>query len=374
MKVLHRLVFALALTTANEADKQEIRARQIPDAVACPRCAISLRSIVVLKSVGGVGETYGQPLRVREDQRGRYWIFRENQLPAVHDAAGRFLQTVGRKGRGPGELERAYDVVPFGTDSLLILDAVGHRGVVFTSSFKAVRSLRLPFNLGSPVVTSWPDSILASGEYASPSSVGRPLHLVSVKNSDGARASSFGPSDGGRLPGGGSTVQHLLSTASEGRFWSAWSFGYDLYEWTTTGRQISSLQRRPSWFRHTSTDGAGTPTTPPPPRIFGVARDTGGFLWVFSKTAGKTWKEAWPRLEAGTQEVSARDMNVEQLWDNRVELIDTRRGQVVARLNDLTRKPAYLASILAGPRVALYSSEVDGQEIITIAALSLSGR
>lgn len=72
--------------------------------------------------------TDGHPVAVRIDHQQRYWLFRREELPAVFDAQGNFLQVVGRTGDGPGEYRQPYDLLLVSRDTLLILDGNDLRG------------------------------------------------------------------------------------------------------------------------------------------------------------------------------------------------------------------------------------------------------
>jgi hypothetical protein len=281
---------------------------------------------------------------------------------------------VGRSGRGPGEFTEAYDLVVIDRDSLLVLDASGFRAVVFDNDLRPVRTLRLPFDPATLMRIQWPALMIASGSYATPSSAGYPLHRMSLSDALRTRIRSFGPKDGEFAPGTASTLRHHLSEPRGGAFWSVSVFAYDLYHWDSGGRSLSALQRRPSWFREVSADGAGSPTTPPPPFIAGVSEDSEGLVWVSVRVPSVSWRRGWARAQplgvAG--EVSGRSVDLQFLWDAQIEVIDPATRRVVARRRVSQVRPAYLASVLPGQRLALYSPTEGGSEIISIVALELS--
>lgn len=63
----------------------------------------------------------------------------------LHDARGRFVDTLGGIGAGPGEYQRPELVLRYRRDSILILDRVNGRATVLDSTFRVARGFPLTF-------------------------------------------------------------------------------------------------------------------------------------------------------------------------------------------------------------------------------------
>lgn len=356
----------LALITVARASAQRPPSvLEIPDGVACASCQITTRALA--KLVVPRDSTDGFPTTVRLDPQARYWVFRRGDMPAVFDSAGQFIRTVGRHGRGPGEFLQPYDAVAFRRDSLIVLDGDGRRATVLAPSLRPVRYLTIPFEMHSPIVVSWPDTIIASGIVPTAGEVGWALHRVSFSSKDAAVTKSFGTGDGELRPEGVARMWHWLTPAAGGFFWSAWMYGYTLSQWRANGSLIRSLQRRPEWFPSPSPSSLGNPETPPPPFVVGVQQDDDGLLWVFVHVPAPEWRKAWPTLPPGTREVPSRMIAKEKLFRTTVEVIDPRLGRVVARKT----LESFVVGGLQGRRVAVYEVGADGEQHISVLALDL---
>src|SRR5262245_17270709 len=79
--------------------------RTIPDEPSCPRCTVTMRTLVTLGTEDGLGSLNGRPMSVNVDSKGRYWVFQELEPPTVFSATGAADRMIGRKGSGPGEFQ-----------------------------------------------------------------------------------------------------------------------------------------------------------------------------------------------------------------------------------------------------------------------------
>ncbi|MFN2317998.1 MAG: 6-bladed beta-propeller [Gemmatimonadales bacterium] len=87
-------------------------------------------------SADGEGpELFGRLGMLAEDAGGRIWVFESvEQQFKVFDADGRFIRTVGRRGGGPGEMQRATGIVQMPDGRLLVVDMAGARISVFDTA------------------------------------------------------------------------------------------------------------------------------------------------------------------------------------------------------------------------------------------------
>lgn len=358
----------MLLTPVTICAQSGTRAVPVPDKVACTAC--SIRTVVAATLVVPRDSTDGFPIAVRSDSRSRYWVFRRGEMPAIFDQSGKFLRTLGRTGSGPGEYVQPYDMADVGHDSIVVFDGDGLRVSVLDASLRYIRSVTMPFEMHSPIVISWPDTVLASGILPTPGQAGWPLHLVSFQGRQPTVLASFGLTDGELRPDGVARTWHWFTSSDAGKVWAAWMYGYSLSEWDARGRVIRALERKPRWFSASSPSSLGTPTTPPPPFVAGIQQDRAGLVWVLVHTPAPTWREAWPKLSPETREVSSRMIAKERMYSTIIEVIDPRIGRVVARqtLN------SFGVPGLAGEKIALYDVDPDGYGRITVLSVSLAGR
>jgi hypothetical protein len=111
---------------------------------SCPECKLELQRIVILP----IAEDY-IPLGVwAVDGKGRWFTVTKaaDGRVGVYDKAGRFLQFLGRRGRGPGEYENVQTVAIGPGDSIYVNDNALQRISVFSPSLKYVRSISIGVN------------------------------------------------------------------------------------------------------------------------------------------------------------------------------------------------------------------------------------
>lgn len=155
---------------------------------SCAQCRIELERVVTFGDSAGPGMLQEQST-IATDRRGRFYAA-SNYDPtiAVFDAAGRFLQRIGRKGPGPGEF-RFRPTMLFGPgDSLYAVDVIERRIAVFSPQYKLVRTAT--FQIGaSDVVRTADGRFLATGATRFANGNTYPVHVMGP---DGAHISSFG--------------------------------------------------------------------------------------------------------------------------------------------------------------------------------------
>lgn len=359
----------LASTAGNAGAQRAPIAVRISDAVSCARCELIFQPTAIL--IAPHDTTDGFPDAVRIDLQGRYWVFRRGDVPALFDSRGKFVRTLGRLGRGPGEFQMAYDLLVVGGDSLVVLDAGNRRATVLTPSLTPVRYATLPFYMMSPILVSWPNTVISGGTFPTPDGTGRQLHRTSLAGKEGALVKSFGPGDGElRGPEEMYLVYQTLAQARNGVFWSIGNYSYDLFQWKADGSLIRAIQRRPPWFSKPSPMNYNWKTEPPPPHIAAIEEDREGLLWVFIRIAASTWKQAWPVVPEAVREVPSRLIAKDKLYATTVEIIDPRTRRVVARQTF----DRYVVGSMPDRRVAFYEVDSNGESRIVIGTLALAGR
>lgn len=359
---------ALALSPWSRPLASQTASRLIGDAIECRTCEITLRRVAVLGTSDGSGEIPGGVQAVSVDSAGRFWVLARNPLPMVFDSTGRFLQSVGRVGQGPGEFTSPLDVVALPGDSILVAEA--GRAVVMTGDLEAIRQVSLNAGFFPVRVLRWPDLVIANGFLATPESAGWPLHRLEFSREVVGVTKSFGPDDGEVRPGGFPQLMQKIAVGDHMTFWSAdWS-RYRLVRWSATGDKELVLERRAAWFPETKRASSfGAPDRAPDPGISAIHVDSAGLIWVFVKVPAPTWRRAWP-TDANPGEVSLRRIAVEKLYRTTIEVIDPAIGRVVAR----TSVDGWVLEALPGRRAARYTVAEDETPRIEILSFSLKGR
>jgi hypothetical protein len=338
---------------------------RIPDEPSCARCAITMKVIRTLDSPADA--PVDRPWSVSIDNAGRYWMFLEQELPAVYDAAGDFVRSLGRKGGGPGEYQFPQHIL-FAGDSAAIFDYANARVTIVDGSLTPRRSVTIKFQVINPVVVAWP-TIVSGGGAMGRGAVGPPFHRLSLRGAE-AEDRAFGSPSPFTEPATPYGSTHLFAPSADGRVWAALREGYNLSEWNADGSLARAIERRPSWFPSKTGSRMGNPSTPPDAVIAGIELDGDGLLWVFLRTPAATWKEGWPAMGPGQREVLGRSFLYEKMYKTMIEVIDPRARRVVAR-QEFDR---YLMNAIPGHRGAFFARGVDDVAKTTVVEFALTGR
>lgn len=346
--------------------QQSARHTAIGDELSCPRCVIQVSSSFVLRaSSAGAGTIWTLPNAVRIDGRARIWVLQPNEPAILFDSKGKFLRSVGEKGKGPGEYGAPVEVIAFHRDSVALVDALNLRTSILDADLVPRRFVSTPWIPKPLVVAEWPSRLVGRAVARTPRSAGYPLHLLSMAGRELSVAKSFGADSGTLLPGSLPSALALARCDSK-TFWAAELSRYQLTEWTYDGRAIRVLDRRPDWFRGDGGQGLGNPREPPPARIADTRCADDGLLWVLINTPKASWRNAWPS-RGQAREVRSAEIRFSQLFETIIEVVDPRSAQVVAR----QRTSEYLFGLLAGNRAAAFRNEADGTPSVAILQLTL---
>ena len=234
---------------------------QVPDELTCPRCAITLETDLTLNLPPGGSD--GFPVAVRTDARGRYWVLRSGEMPALLDERGAFLQALGRQGHGPGEYVRPTEVLAVPGDSLVVLDVGNGRATLLDGNLVVIRSLTLRLTVSSAVIRSWPDFVIASGSMHLDQTAG-PLYRLSFGARDVRVDSSFRMDLSDPPPEMYLATKHHFTQPDSGRFWEVWTRRYRLAQRADDGSLIRVFERRPSWFSGVAPLSVGSHDLSPP--------------------------------------------------------------------------------------------------------------
>ncbi|HEX2202193.1 MAG TPA: 6-bladed beta-propeller [Longimicrobium sp.] len=146
------LAAGCVLLAAACGTEREARAASTgPLAVASTVPGWAFRQAAIVGADGDSETTlFGVMNDVQEDAEGNFYVLNfGDKRVLVFDRDGRHLRTVGRKGRGPGELQAPASAALVGDDALFVLDATLSTLVEYSrSTGKHVRNVPLDRKLG----------------------------------------------------------------------------------------------------------------------------------------------------------------------------------------------------------------------------------
>lgn len=141
-----RLVLALvaACAAAQPVWTQSVPSRPITGPTAGAP-ALRLTQVVRLGSLEGEHDAFGRVMDAALDGAGRILVADDqSHHVVVFDRTGRYVGTVGRRGRGPGEFESPWRVATDAADSIFVWDVAQARISVFGSDLRFARSFSVP--------------------------------------------------------------------------------------------------------------------------------------------------------------------------------------------------------------------------------------
>src|SRR5688572_9128209 len=113
------LALGLALAPISADGQQVIN---IPAQPSCRGCTIDIRRVALLGQADGPGIIESEVTRAAVDGRGRFFLFQQySPRVKVFSAEGRYLTTLGREGRGPGEFRGVSAIVVAAGDTVHLL-------------------------------------------------------------------------------------------------------------------------------------------------------------------------------------------------------------------------------------------------------------
>lgn len=317
----HRLPALGALTLAIGSGVQA-QERPIADEILIApcdgRCPFTL-AVEVVAEVGhdaGPGMVDGLSNAVMDSSGRVYVVGREGVQVFAPD--GTLLSAIGRPGEGPGEMGGSGGAFGFVEDGVFVMTDIARRVIMrFDWEGKLLHEVRMSELMQGAYLIPW-DGTLAVHEttFYSPERIGYPLHLVDLAT--GEIEASFG-SLTGEYDWDRERIQEVApARGPDGTVWMARNHAYRIELWSPDNQLHLSMRRSLEWFPDAldDLDGHPLPTDPPEPRITGISADD-SLMWVMVHRAGEDWEEVDPR-------------HFLERLDTHVEVIDWRRGQVVA--------------------------------------------
>jgi hypothetical protein len=341
----------------------------VTGSASCRNCVIELRRERTLGGDRGPA-ALGEIADVVVLANGSYAITHggEPESVSIFSEAGRFVRSVGRAGRGPGEFRYALYVRPRG-DGLLVIDPAARRAVVFDARFAPRSTIALTGEvLGAPILLD-NGHIAVNALVRTQDRIGLLVHMVDTA---GGIVRSIAPHPGGfRFDLPGETYFRSLAPTTRGSFWVAGRTRYQLDEYSAAGDLLRTFERAVDWFpAHTAGDARLDPKRPKQPRLIGIREDERGRIWTVTRTASVNWSRVLkPRQGVvSPMEQSYSFESLDQLYDTVVEVIDGRTGQLLAsRTFD-----AALGHFIGGSKVVSYGENANGDALVHVWSLQLT--
>jgi hypothetical protein len=355
------IVFLSTLCAQDAAAARQIIIRSTEQ---CPECRITAELATSIGGVDGPGVVAGEQYvatRSANPERFYFAYYPANYEIQVYDERGRFVRSVGNRGRGPGEFA-SISRMAVANERLYVADSRLGRLTVLTLDGDLLHTQMLEGQVQSLVVLH--DAVIYNAVIRTPERIGHPIHVSRVP--DGSTR-SFGY--GGRPfrvdePFAGS---QRLALTDGNTLLSASRNAYEFAQFTLDGDLIQRYVREASWFRPGAVFTMPDPNSPPGPVLIDVAVDEEGLLWTLVAVAGEEWRQGLRQhgLPEGTG-YDIEDFNM--YFDTVVEVIDLERRQVVKR----SRFDSYFPGFLGDGHVTSYSEDADGVPRINIIRLRLS--
>jgi len=357
------ILFCVTSLAAGQARTEVVR---ISDAPTCPTCSVVLQPIATLGGHEGPGEIDRQPLTIREDGLGRFWLLPgANEMPRVYSSKGDYIGSVGRKGGGPGEFLGPAALMPLPGDSMLIVDLFAARATVVGADLKPRRTMAFPRDIEPELAIAWPRSVMLQGWISTPQQAGLQLHRTSLAGQEPSFLQSFSP-DSGQWRNQSDWSSVVRAVPARSGFWSYNTYRYRFTHWSTDGTMIADFEREATWFpRKDKVIPIGNTVTPPAPTLVRVIPGDEQRVWTIMNVPSPNWRRAWERVAKGSGDISVNSIAYENLYTAVVEEIDLKSARVLSR----TRMEKWLIAAFDGGRVAAYEIDAQGVPRVVIYAL-----
>jgi len=320
----------------------------------CVPCRIDVaREAVLGDDAAGI---VGQQFTIHRDAHGRYLVSHLENADeiVVFDSRGRFLRTVGRRGRGPGEF-RGINWITGSDSAVFVFDGLNQTITQYTSAFELRGVSALPGQVTGAVVLS-NHIIVLNANIMTRDRAGYALHVLDdrgniVKSLDGS-------AEGFRTDFAYMTMRRLARAGAKS-FWSAPVSAYRFAEYDVAGGVRRDFERNVDWFKpYVSRGIVADPKVPPQPMLKDIHVDRDGLLWVIVNVADPAWHKAVVPDPIGPTGYGWNG-NWNQFFDTIVEVIDPASAQVIA-----SRRLDQCLWRFAGPNIAASYKPPDGAEIV----------
>ena len=335
----------------------------VPISTDLPECTVRLDEALRLGSIDDPG-TVGLPSWITRLESGDFVLATaENDAEMmVYDADGRYRESFGRSGEGPGEFVAPGmgRLRPSPGGGVLILDPMTRRITSLSAGLELQESTQIGDMMGMNFLPATSRSGFIVGGWATAG--GSPGGVTRAIDTEGATLAETG----------GVSLERWLTQFfffpmtidAEGRVWRARPTEYVVEAWDPEdSATLIRLEGSPDWF----TPGPpqpGYPLAAPGPSIIQGLEYHEGLLWIATLVADSEWAQ----LAGARPEDGPLDGN--KLMDTVIEVVDPDTGSLVARaVHDeflwRTGDGAFLYGLRQDglvPQAVLYSPSFEGEE------------
>lgn len=342
---------------------------RIGDVGRCKSCEISLTHVVTLGDQEGPGRVGLPHPAIVRDSKGSYYVAHADGGQGanriwVFDDAGRFVRTIGRPGRGPGEFGGITGLRFRAGDTLEVYSANPPRRTVFAPDFTML--MTNPVEVGYLRSVFLPDGrAVVNQHFASPGRAGYPLQLVS---DSGRIIRSFGTIKPEYRSREASRMSRAVAAGPDAA--SVWTIGrtdYLIELWDTSGVRRRALQRDVDWFQPYVSYRAPQPNGAAPQPFVGIAMsDVARRLWVTVLVPAEHWRQGFTKDRDGRWIV--RPEYGHRIYDTILEVIDPSAPQVVATARFQEQQ---IVSFLGDDMIVSYREDAAGYPFLDVWRLAV---
>ncbi len=221
--------------------------RQVSETGSCPECSIELVEVARLGADG-------DPVSIRPDVSNRPCMVA--RLPrqewavsgligggelGVYDTTGALVRTIGRSGEGPGEYGTSLHVVVGPEGTVSVVDNTYLRLTTLRDT-QPLRTMRLPLRVQSLALLESGELLVHGRPSGATDDTGHRFTLVDMES---GQLRSFGESDENLAD----LDQWVVGRGSQGGFWAASGWKYELHKWVNADSLEYALVRdHVDWF------------------------------------------------------------------------------------------------------------------------------
>jgi hypothetical protein len=319
---------------------------------------LTLSEEVRLGQVDGLG-TISDQNSVTLTPDGRYLVVSnfEPGIIKVFGPDGRYVNTIGRRGHGPGEFQTP-GIIHADAGRLTIFDWGALRATRLGSGLEPLQTHQLPVRPQSIAPLDGDRYVLA----AEMRGVAVPFHVFDWAS--GTVSAVIRPDTTGPLHGS----RNLLVARADGNsFWAVTTDHYRLERLDArTGEVLQVVTRDVEWFPPGQRFGGLDREVPPVTRITDMASDDDGLLWVVLATASSEWRPLPPARVMGTETYTS-DAQMQLLYDTVVEVLDPQTGNAIVS----ERFPGRMTRLLGAGRAWRYDEDDVGNPTLVVYRLDL---
>ena len=356
---------SFAAAPVDHADAQVVA---IPGTPICEACELRATRRLTLGTDEHDAVLMDAPASVARDSRGIYYVAQRTTPPLVFDSSGRFVRHLGRKGKGPGEVEDALAVLIGPGDSLHVIEFFSGRRSVFSPSGTFVRLIQLQGNVGIAAMLPNGDMAINRGFYEAFRD-GAPLQIVGP---EGEASPPFGGNQPVPLQGDQQQLSRQLAVARTGDIWAAHYKEYRFSLWRRDGTLVRHYERPNDFFRPDESFVVQRDHSTPP-RVTSIHEDGAGRVWVTVQVSAPSdqWNAALgePRRAPNGTVTYPQQMRG-RMYHTLIEVFDVRAGTILVS----RRFPFHVVDALGDGEYAAYRQNEDGVPYVDIWRVDLIQR